>query len=108
MGCAGVPDTAFLSRPTAPQHAQFENAWGPIPAKTSAAILAELRRKAGNLDILDRQIAIEQAAVGGPLVLGYKATLLQDGPATYHARLAMIHAAKKSINLEAYRPSPAG
>src|SRR4051812_31877566 len=75
-GCASVPDTKFLERGTPAQRAKFNNAWGPIPAKTSAAIVAELKRKAGNLDILDRQIAIEQAIVGKPLVLGNKVTLL--------------------------------
>lgn len=101
-GCATVPDTSFLSRPARLQQAKFENAWGPISARTSAAIVAELKRQTGDIDILERQIAIEQAVVGEPLVLGNKATLLQDGPATYEARLALIRAAKRTINVEAY------
>ena len=101
-GCATVPDTSFLSRPARLQKAKFENAWGPISARTSAAIVAELKRQTGDIDILDRQIAIEQAIVGEPLVLGNKATLLQDGPASYEARLALIRQAKRTINVEAY------
>src|SRR3954468_3852183 len=62
-GCATVPDTGFLYHRAPSQLAEFKNAWGPIPAQTSAAVVAELKRKAGNLDILDRQIAIEQAVV---------------------------------------------
>lgn len=101
-GCATVPDTGFLSRPTRLQQAKFENAWGPISARTSAAIVAELKRQTGDIDILDRQIAIEQAIVGEPLVLGNKATLLLDGPATYEARLALIRGAQRTINIEAF------
>jgi len=101
-GCATVPNTEFLEHTYATQTAQFKAAWGPIPARTSAAIVAELKRKAGNLDILDRQLAIEEAVVGHPLVLGNKVTLLLDGPATYTAMLAAIRAARSTINLESY------
>jgi cardiolipin synthase A/B len=101
-GCASVPDTSFLRQGTPAQMAEFKNAWGPIPAKTSAAVMAELKRKSGNLDILDRQIAIEQAVVGKPLVLGNRVTLLQDGPATYEAMLTAIRRAKSTINVETY------
>ncbi len=101
-GCATVPDTEFLHRATPKQIADFKNAWGPIPARTSAAVLAELKRKTGDLDILDRQVAIEQAVVGEPLVLGNKVSLLQDGPETYGAMLAAMRQAKSTINLEFY------
>jgi cardiolipin synthase len=101
-GCASVPNTDFLKHTYATRNAEFKTAWGPIPQQTSAAVVAELKRKAGNLDILDRQIAIEQAVVGHPLVLGNKVTLLLDGPATYAAMLAAIHAARSTINLESY------
>jgi cardiolipin synthase A/B len=101
-GCASVPDTTFLKHETPPALAQLHNAWGPIPAKTSAAIVAELKRKSGDLDILDRQIAIEQAVVGKPLVVGNKVNLLLDGPATYQAMLAAIRQARSTINIEFY------
>ncbi|MEO5961256.1 MAG: phospholipase D-like domain-containing protein [Opitutaceae bacterium] len=65
-------------------------------------MIAELKRKSGNLDILDRQVAIEQAVVGEPLVLGNQVTLLQDGPATYEAMLAAMRRAKQTINVEFY------
>src|SRR5581483_2762072 len=101
-GCASVPDTEFLKRNQAPASAEFKNAWGPIPERTSAAIVARLKERAGNLDILDRQIAIEQAVVGRPLVLGNHVALLQDGPATYDAMFAAIRQAKQTINVESY------
>jgi cardiolipin synthase len=61
-----------------------------------------LKRKSGDIDILDKQIALEQAIVGSPLVLGNKVTLLQDGTATYAAMFAAIRAARDHINLESY------
>ena len=101
-GCATLPDSdAVIQRHTA-QAARFSNASGPLSAKKSAAILAELKRKSGDIDILEKQIALEQAVVGTPLILGNKVTLLQDGAATYAAMFAAIGKATDHINLESY------
>jgi cardiolipin synthase len=97
-----LPDTGFLSDRHAVASARFKSASGPITAQRSARILAELQRKSGDLDILDRQLALEQAIVGSALVLGNKVALLQDGPATYEAMFAAMRGAKDSINLESY------
>ncbi|NJD34109.1 MAG: cardiolipin synthase [Betaproteobacteria bacterium] len=101
-GCATLPDTDELIERHAGQTARFENARGPVSAQRSAAILAELKRKSGDLDILDKQIALEQAIVGSPLIIGNKVALLQDGAATYAAMFAAIRAARDHINLESY------
>jgi cardiolipin synthase A/B len=101
-GCASLPDARSVTRRYATQAAQFKNAWGPIPARSSAAIMAELKRKSGNLDILDRQATLEQVLVGEPLVVGNRVTLLQDGPATYQAMFAAIRRATYNINVESY------
>lgn len=100
--CATLPDTDALIAQHAGQTARFENARGPLSEKRSAALLAELKRKSGNLDILDKQIALEQTIVGSPLVTGNRITLLQDGAATYAAMFAAIRAAKDHINIESY------
>jgi cardiolipin synthase len=101
-GCATLPDTdALIERHTA-QAARFENARGPLSAQKSAAILAELRRRSGDIDMLDKQIALEQAIVGSPLVVGNKVALLQDGEATYAAMFAAIRGARDHVNLETY------
>ena len=101
-GCANLPDTqAILERHTA-QAVRFENARGPISVQKSAAILTELKRRSGDIDILEKQIALEQAINDSPLTLGNKATLLQDGPATYAAMFAAIAQAQDHINLESY------
>src|SRR3954469_14232420 len=101
-GCASLPDTQFLSERYTAQAARFENARGPLSAGRSAAIVAELKRTSGDIDILDKQIALEQQIVGGALVIGNKVTLLQDGPATYQAMFAAMRTAKRHINVESY------
>ena len=101
-GCATLPDTqAIIERHTA-QAVRFENARGALSAQKSAAILKELKRKSGDLDILEKQIALEQAIVDSPLSIGNEVTLLQDGPATYAAMFAAIRNAQDHINLESY------
>jgi cardiolipin synthase len=86
----------------ATQAARFESALGQLSERRSAAIVAELKRKSGDLDILDKQITLEQEIVGSPLVVGNKVTLLQDGPATYQAMFAAIGKAQNHINVESY------
>jgi len=101
-GCATLPDAQALIEHHAGQAARFENARGPLSAQKSAAILARLKQKSGDIDILEKQIALEQAIVGSPLILGNKVTLLQDGAATYAAMFAAIRKARDHINLESY------
>ena len=100
--CATLPDTDALIVRHATQAARFENARGELSARTSAAILAELKRKSGDLDILEKQIVLEQAIAGSPLVVGNKVRLLQDGTETYAAMFAAIRQARDHINLESY------
>jgi cardiolipin synthase len=101
-GCAALPDTDALIARHAGQAARFESASGPLSAQRSAAVLAELKRKSGDIDILDKQIALEQAIVDSPLLMGNKVTLLEDGAATYSAMFAAIRNARDHINLETY------
>jgi cardiolipin synthase len=101
-GCATLPDTDELIARHAGQEAQFENARGALSAQKNAAILAKLKSKSGDIDILDKQIALEQSIGDNPLLLGNKVTLLQDGAATYPAMFAAIRNAKDHINLETF------
>jgi cardiolipin synthase len=100
--CATLPDADALIERHAGQAARFENARGPLSRQKSADILAQLKRKSGDIDILEKQIALEQAIVGSPLIVGNKVTLLQDGAATYAAMFAAIRKAQDHINLESY------
>jgi len=101
-GYAALPEAAPIIDRHADQAARFENTGGPLPASRNAAIVAGLKDKSGDIDILDKQISLEQAIVGSPLVLGNKVVLLQDGTATYAAMFAAIRAARDHINLETY------
>src|SRR3990172_7536503 len=101
-GCATLPDAQLLLERHTVQTAQFESARGPLSARQNAAILARLKSKAGDLDILEKHIAVEEAIVESPLILGNKVTLLQDGEATYAAMFAAIRKARDHINLESY------
>ncbi|MBS1159399.1 MAG: Phospholipase D/Transphosphatidylase [Proteobacteria bacterium] len=102
LGCATLPGTEALIERHGGQTARFENALGPLSSERNAAILRQLKAKSGDIDILDKQIALEQAIVGSPLTLGNKVTLLQDGKATYAAMFAAIRRARDHINLESY------
>jgi cardiolipin synthase len=101
-GCATVPDIGFLKHTYATQSAALRTAWGPIPEATRAAITTDLKRHAGNPDIVDRQAAIEEAVAGTALVTGNRVELLLDGPATYEAMFTAIRQARSTINVESY------
>ena len=101
-GCATLPDPSLVIAQPAAQSAQFSNAKGPLSLQKSAAILAELQRKSGDIDILERQVVLEQAITDSPLLVGNKVTLLQDGHETYAAMFAAMRGAKDHVNLESY------
>ncbi|HXS54364.1 MAG TPA: phospholipase D-like domain-containing protein [Usitatibacter sp.] len=68
----------------------------------SERVLAQLRARSPDTTILDRHLAIEQALAGTPLSTGNRATLLQDGAATYTAMLDAIRHAKSFVHIEMY------
>jgi len=102
VACASLPDTNELIAQQVVSEAQFDSSHGPMSLQKSAAILAKLKRKSGDIDILERQIVLEQAITDSPLIVGNKVSLLQDGTETYSAMFASILNAKKNINLESY------
>ncbi|WP_439535677.1 cardiolipin synthase [Methyloversatilis sp.] len=75
---------------------------GPLSTADSAAILDRLRRRNPDSDLLERNLAREEALVDSPLTIGNAVRLLQDGPATYQAMLTAIAAARDHINMETY------
>jgi cardiolipin synthase A/B len=102
-GCASLPDVGRPQEMPRAQAVEFENARGPVSASKDAAILEELKNESGDIEILQKHLALEQAInADSPLVLGNKLVLLQDGPATYKAMFAAIRKAKDHINLETY------
>jgi len=81
----------------------FEGAHGPVSERKAYAILDALKRESGDIDILQKHLALEQAInADSLLVLDNKLVLLQDGPATYTAMFMAMRAAQDHINLETY------
>ena len=93
-----VPDMAM--RPARP--VQLEGAFGPLSSQQSKAILNRLKSRGEETSIFDRHLALEEAIVGSPLVVGNKVVLLQHGAATFQAMLGAIRDAKDHINMETY------
>jgi len=101
VGCASLPDSK-LEIPH-DQTVEFEGAHGPVSTRKGDAILKALQGKSGDIDILQKHLALEQAInADDPLVLDNKLVLLQDGPATYKAMFTAMRAAGDHINLETY------
>jgi cardiolipin synthase A/B len=101
-GCATLPDVdpwlAFGgARP--PEKFEFRR---PLTQEQAEAVVAKIERKDGDLDILERQAALEEAVSGAPLVPGNDAVLLHDGPNTYRAMFDAIEKARDHVNLEFY------
>jgi cardiolipin synthase len=84
------------------QPVQLEGARGPLTPQQSKAILDRLKSRGEETSIFDLHLALEEAIVGSPLVVGNKVVLLQDGPATFQAMFTAIRNAKDHINMETY------
>src|SRR5665213_693241 len=102
QGCAAVPRVKALVEAPAPTTPDVRGAHGPLTPGQSRAVIARLKAKNHDADVLDRHLALETALDGSPLYLGNKLTLLRDGAAAFRATFAAIKAAKNSINLEYY------
>jgi cardiolipin synthase len=100
--CATVPPIDRYLLETEPTPVELKGAHGVLSHAQSAKILADLKARSPDTAIFDRHVAIEQTLAGTPLSVGNRATLLEDGPATYAAMLAAIRAARSSIHLEMY------
>ena len=101
-GCSSLPTIqpglSLQARPPV----QLEGARGPLSAAQSKAVLERLKSTTKETSIFERHLAIEEAIVGSPLVIGNRVVLLKDGPATYRAMFAAIEAARDHINMETY------
>jgi cardiolipin synthase len=100
-GCSSlpkmVPDMEVQARPV-----QVEGARGPLSVKQSQAIINRLKANKDQANVLDRHLALEEAIVGSPLIVGNQVALLVDGPTTYNAMFDAIDKARDHINIETY------
>ena len=102
VGCVSLPTIVpdMARRPAQP--VQLDGARGPLTAQQSKAILERLESRGEETSIFDRHLALEEAIVGSPLMVGNKVVLLQDGPATFRAMFSAIRNARDHINMETY------
>lgn len=102
-GCAPLPKASeVIARVDDGTKPRISSIRGVLSAKQSSAILERLKRTAGPTDILERQIAVNEAITGSPLIKGNRITLLEDGPATFAAIIKTIENARHSVNMETF------
>jgi cardiolipin synthase len=95
------PIDRFMLREEA-QPVRVEGSRGALSHAQSAKLLDDLKRRSPETGVLDRHLAVEEALTDTPLSLGNKATLLEDGEATYNAMLAAIRGARSHVHMEMY------
>ncbi|PTQ79269.1 cardiolipin synthase [Nitrosomonas ureae] len=81
---------------------KFENVHGPLTPKQNDTVLKELRKNSPVTTIFDKHLPIEGEIADQPLMIGNKAKLLVDGPATYASMIQDIENAKDHINIEIF------
>jgi cardiolipin synthase A/B len=103
-GCGTLPNAFALmhERTMYRQPSEVVTDQGPLSASQSEALIHRIEARSGTNHKLARQLTFEEAISGSPLVTGNKVTLLENGPATYHAMFEAIETAEHSINLETY------
>ena len=102
-GCSSLPVVSPDMARAGPNNIRLQAANGRILSlQQSREIIARLARGGTQTDVLTRHLAIEEAVANGPLTVGNRAVLLEDGPATYAAMFAAIEAARDHINMETY------
>jgi len=104
-GCGAIPNANAIlhSNPLYFVAPSFVGPQGPLTARQAQRVIDRLNEHQHTpTDLLERDIAFEQALSDEPLVLGNKVTLLENGAATYGAMLAAIRGARDSINMGMY------
>jgi cardiolipin synthase len=89
-----------ISRPE--ETTQIIAARGPLTIAQSKLLLGRIATEAGDLGILKRHLAIEEAVAESPLVAANLTRLLVDGGETFPAMFDAIRQARRHINLEYY------
>jgi cardiolipin synthase len=101
-GCAHVPSVPEPLAIDTGAQIQVRGARGALSPRATAAVLSRLSAQAPDSSALQRHLAIEQTVSGSPLYTGNRVTVLRDGPDTFAATFAAIHAAQHYLYLEYY------
>ena len=103
-GCATLPKASDVidkvqADGTPPRIASIHGVLSPAQ---SSAIMERLKRSAGPTEVLERQVAVNEAVSGSPLIKGNRVRLLLDGPATFAAMFEAIENARHTVNMETF------
>ncbi len=90
-----------MSRPD-PAGVKFQAANGRILSPERSKELIDTLGGVEHDDVLAHHLALEQAVADGPLVLGNRVVILENGPNTYAAMFSAIEGARDSIDMETY------
>jgi cardiolipin synthase len=101
-GCAQVPTMPETSSTGSAAPIAVNGPRGPLSQRQANAVLKRLAAQAPNAGALERHLSIEQLVAGTPLSAGNQVTILRDGPESFAAIFAAIHAAKQYLYLEYY------
>lgn len=101
-GCVAVPNAERLAVRADRGPPRIDGPRGPIPPRLSKSEIERLARSAGGDEALLREVALQGATAGTPLVAGNRVTLLQNGRPTYDAMMQAILSARTNISLESY------
>jgi cardiolipin synthase len=101
-GCAHIPSVPEPLSTDSGAEIQVQGARGALSRRATASLLSRLSAQAPDASALQRHLAIEQTVAGSPLYTGNRVTVLRDGPDTFAATFAAIHAAQHYLYLEYY------
>jgi cardiolipin synthase len=101
-GCAQVPTVPEPLVTDVPAQVSVSGPRGALSQRAANAVLRQLAAQAPDAGALRRHLAVEQVVAGAPLYTGNRVTILRDGPDTFAAIFAAIHAARHYLYLEYY------
>jgi cardiolipin synthase len=101
-GCAQVPTMPEPASTGAAAPIAVTGPRGPLSQRETNAVLKNLAAQSPDAGALERHLSVEQLVAGAPLSAGNQVSILSDGPDTFAAIFAAIHAAKQYLYLEYY------
>jgi cardiolipin synthase len=101
-GCAQVPTMPEPASTGSAAPITVSGARGPLSQRETNAVLKRLLAQAPDAGALERHLSVEQLVAGAPLSTGNEVKILRDGPDTFEAIFAAIHAARQYLYLEYY------
>ncbi len=103
--CAHVPvidETRLMQQAEGSGKITVYGAGGPLSARQSRRLVAQLAKQAPNAGALERHLAAEQLVAESPMFAGNRVRILHDGAEAFPAMFEAIAGAQRSLDLEYY------